>query len=77
MIIMISEAFSPRISATRNLARILNRMDDYEGVTAAASGCPRWNVTQDLKALYLVRDMSGLPRKDEIFEEERTLGIFI
>lgn len=59
------------------MARILNLMDDSVGVIAAASGCPRWDVMQDAKALYIVRDMTGLPGKDEIFREESSSGIII
>ncbi|GKA48264.1 hypothetical protein Tco_0741222 [Tanacetum coccineum] len=57
-----SEASCPRLSATRNLARLLNFMDNCIGVTTAA--CPRWDVIEDTKALYIIRDMCGLPNKD-------------
>ncbi|GKB44834.1 hypothetical protein Tco_0889776 [Tanacetum coccineum] len=57
-----NEANCPRLSATRNLARLLNLMDNRIGVTPAA--CPRWDVMEDAEALYIIRDMSGLPNKD-------------
>lgn len=59
---MILEANCPRLCDTSNLARLLNLMDNRIGVTPAP--CPRWDVMEDTKALYIIRDMSGLPNKD-------------
>ncbi|GJY44390.1 reverse transcriptase [Tanacetum coccineum] len=57
-----SEGSCLRLSANRNLPRLLNLMDNRIGVTGAA--CPRWDVIEDTKDLYIIRDMSGLPNKD-------------
>ncbi|GKA84666.1 hypothetical protein Tco_0806261 [Tanacetum coccineum] len=37
-------------------------MDNRIGV--ATTTLPRWDVMEDTKALYIIRDMSGLPNKD-------------
>lgn len=69
-------SFCPRLSATRNLTRLLNVMDKQNHVKSSPSGCPRWDVIQDAKAVYLLRDMSGLPKNNNV-EEFRKLGTSI
>nr|XP_043617082.1 uncharacterized protein LOC122588928 isoform X2 [Erigeron canadensis] len=49
-------AFHPRLSATKNLARLLSGLDE-EFHYPVSSKSLRWNVMEDAKALYLVRDM--------------------
>nr|XP_043612313.1 uncharacterized protein LOC122584013 [Erigeron canadensis] len=49
--------FCSRLSATRNLARLLNQLD-AEIHAYPACECLRWDVMEDAKALYLIRDMS-------------------
>ncbi|PWA85574.1 argonaute family protein [Artemisia annua] len=70
----VKSASCPRLSATRNLARLLNLMDNRIGVTAAA--CPRWDVMEDTKAVYIIRDMSGLPNKDYLDQQSLHLISF-
>ena len=70
---IISEAICPRQSATRSLTRLLNMTDNRIGVTPAT--CPRWDVTEDAKALYITRNMSGLPNKDFVAPTSRACMI--
>lgn len=58
----IVDAFVPRPSSTKDLARTLNDLDHRIGVKSGPY--PRWDVMEDAKALYLRRDMSGLGKKD-------------
>ena len=57
---MISEALCPRLTATRNLTRVLNLMDHTEGYASYPPG-PKWDVTEDDKAIYLVHHMYICP----------------
>nr|XP_043611844.1 uncharacterized protein LOC122583514 [Erigeron canadensis] len=53
------EAYCSQLSATRNLARLLNKLDERFHVRPACESL-RWDVMEDAKALYLVRDMSDI-----------------
>ncbi|GKE34489.1 hypothetical protein Tco_1453811 [Tanacetum coccineum] len=56
---VVNDAFSPYVSPTENLSRLLNFSDLRIGYVHGTHLFPRWSVAEDDKALYILRDMTA------------------
>ncbi|GKA33492.1 hypothetical protein Tco_0719921 [Tanacetum coccineum] len=56
---IVKYAFSPHVSPTRNLARLLSVADVVLGFKHGFELLPMWTAVEDEKTLYLLRDMTG------------------
>ncbi|GKA66882.1 hypothetical protein Tco_0766690 [Tanacetum coccineum] len=56
---VVNDAFSPYVSPTENLSRLLNFSDLRIGYVHGTHLFPRWSVVEDDKALYILRDMTA------------------
>ncbi|GJU62224.1 hypothetical protein Tco_1244059 [Tanacetum coccineum] len=54
---VVNSLFDPRLSPTRNLARLLTVTDGMIGYKYGIHVMTKWSVVEDDKALYLLRDM--------------------
>ncbi|GJY01551.1 hypothetical protein Tco_0359703 [Tanacetum coccineum] len=56
---VVNDTFSPHVSPTENLARLLNFSDWRVEFIHGTHLFPRWSVVEDDKALYILRDMTA------------------
>ncbi|PWA34342.1 hypothetical protein CTI12_AA620970 [Artemisia annua] len=61
---VVNDAFTPDTSPTENLARLLNFSDLRISYVYGTHLFPRWNVVEDDKALYILRDMTAKDIED-------------
>ncbi|GJZ49405.1 hypothetical protein Tco_0603595 [Tanacetum coccineum] len=61
---VVNDAFSPDVSPTGNLARLLTVSDLYISYIYGTHVFQRWSVVEDEKALYILHDMTAKDRED-------------